>query len=74
MNRRDPKPRRGGLCARKGCKKNASLGIRTADGMITNDPFCSTQCAKVYFGVITEEERASAAEHAARSRYHQRSK
>lgn len=67
----DPKPRRGGLCARKGCKNQATIGAIAADKTIIIDPFCSTQCAKVFWGVITEEERAKAADHAERSRPHQ---
>ena len=66
----EPRPRRGGLCARPGCKNKALVDIRIATGITVSDPFCSTQCSKVYWGVITEEERAQAADHAERSKAH----
>lgn len=66
----DPRPRRGGLCARKGCKKKAANGKIAADKTIIIDPFCSTQCCKVYYGVMSAQEAAEAAMHAERSRPH----
>lgn len=63
----DPKPRRGGLCARPGCKNKVYV-IRTAAKTSVLDPFCSTQCCKVYWGVISEKERAAAEMHAEKSK------
>jgi len=42
--------------------------IRTAAKTSVLDPFCSTQCCKVYWGVISEKERAAAEMHAEKSK------
>lgn len=41
--KRDPRPRKDGRCARKGCKKQVPK-----IALLHNDPFCSSTCASAW--------------------------
>lgn len=55
--KRDPRVRPDGRCARRGCTNQVTINANPAiKGGRFTDPFCSTQCCKIYWGVMTEKE------------------
>ena len=49
---REPKPRKDGRCARKGCENTVVIAlVKGVPEQQRIDPFCSTSCAKEYFKV-----------------------
>lgn len=53
----DPPRRRDGRCARRGCRKKipamTARHRRYGGDALLSEPFCSTECAKQYHGVMS---------------------
>lgn len=57
--KRDPRVRPDGRCARRGCDKQVKILANPQAKGVYRDPFCSTVCCKLYWGVMTDEEAES---------------
>lgn len=55
--REDPPRREDGRCARRGCRKRIPQATdrhrRYGGAALDMEPFCSTECAKTYFGTTS---------------------
>lgn len=51
--RKAPPVKRNGKCARRGCTKDRMPNVRNlgVDYAAYDDPFCSTDCCRAYYGV-----------------------
>ena len=54
--KREPRVRPDGRCARRGCDKKVDIKTNPHTGGLYKDPFCSTECCKLHYGIITPKE------------------